>query len=242
MRLNKFIARSGFSSRRKAEELITAGKVKVNHQVVKEPYFQVKPEQDQVYVNDQKIHLQTRHCHIVLNKPIEVVTTLKDPQQRKTVYDLLPASIKKQRPFPVGRLDYFSEGLLLLTTDGELCYRLTHPRYKVKKVYQVTVKGKQIRTKLRVMEQGMILQEGDRVLPAQINILEHKEDLTVFEITIKQGLNRQIRRMCRDLELTILKLKRIQMGNIRLLNTKPGQYRFLSSKEIKCLYTSLGLR
>lgn len=241
MRLNKYISQAGFTSRRKADQLIFNGQVKVNKQIITKPYFQVNPEQDIVEIQNHIIKINPKPFTLVLNKPIHVITSLFDPQNRTTIYDLLPPKIKQQRPIPIGRLDYFSEGLLLLTTDGELCYRLTHPKYKVEKIYLVRLRGKSIKEKLKKMEQGMTLLEGEYVFPAKTKIIKENKSFTLVEIIIKQGLNRQIRRMCRDLDLTILQLKRVQVGPIKLKNLKPGRHRLLNKKEINTLYSNVGL-
>ncbi|WP_456325947.1 pseudouridine synthase [Desulfonauticus submarinus] len=241
MRLNKYISQAGFTSRRKADQLIFNGQVKVNRQIITKPYFQVNPEQDIVEIQNHIIKINPKPFTLVLNKPIHVITSLSDPQNRTTIYDLLPPKIKQQRPIPIGRLDYFSEGLLLLTTDGELCYRLTHPKYKVEKIYLVRLRGKSIKEKLKKMEQGMTLLEGEYVFPARTKIIKENKSFTLVEIIIKQGLNRQIRRMCRDLDLTILQLKRVQIGPIKLKNLKPGKHRLLNKNEINTLYSNVGL-
>lgn len=242
MRLNKFIARAGYTSRRKADVLIKQGLVQVNGKKVIEPYFQVNPQKDLVKIKEKTLYLDTKPLYLMLNKPLQVVTSLKDEQGRKTVLDLLPKEIQKKRPFPVGRLDFFSEGLLILTTDGELCYRLTHPKYKIPKTYLVKVRGEDIENKLKIMQRGMLLKEGDRVLPAKIKVVNKQKDFWQIELTITQGLNRQIRRMCRDVELTLLQLKRIKIGPLALTGLPPGKFRNLTPKELSLLFQAVGLK
>lgn len=242
MRLNKFIARAGYTSRRKADELIKQGLVKINDKIIKEPYFQVDPEKDLVKIKEKILRLETKHIYLMLNKPLQVVTSLKDEQKRKTVFDLLPKEIQKRRPFPVGRLDFFSEGLLILTTDGELCYRLTHPKYKVAKTYLIKVRGENIEDKLKIMQKGMTLKEGEKILPAKIRVINKQTPFWVVELTITQGLNRQIRRMCRDVNLTLLQLKRIKIGPLTLSNLPPGKFRNLTKKEISLLFKTLKMK
>jgi len=240
MRLNKFIAQAGITSRRKADQLIEQGKVKVNKRPVFKPYYQVDPNQDIITIGSKVIKPRDKDIYLLLNKPIEVITALSDPQGRTTIYDLLPASLTCKRPVPVGRLDYFSEGLLLLTTDGELCYKLTHPKFKIPKTYRVKIRTeRELPSKLKIMEKGMVLKEGEKVWPAQTRIITTNKHYTLIDITIKQGLNRQIRRMCRDLDLTILQLKRIKLGPLGLKNLAPGKFRHLSSYELNLLKRTL---
>jgi 23S rRNA pseudouridine2605 synthase len=241
MRLNKFIAHTGYTSRRKADELIFAGEVKVNNQIVTEPYLQVDPKRDKVSIKGKLLSYSEENIYLMLNKPIEVITSAKDEKGRKCVLDLLPEHLKKQRPFPVGRLDYFSEGLLLLTTDGKLCYRLTHPKYKIPKTYVVKVRGENIAEKIKIMQKGMTLKEGEKVLPAQVKVLKTANTHWEIELTITQGLNRQIRRMCRDLDLTVLKLVRIQLGPLHLGNLARGKFKHLTTPEKKLLLKAVGL-
>lgn len=178
---------------------------------------------------------------ILLHKPVETVTTAKDPQGRKTVLDLLPENLRKIRPFPVGRLDFFSEGLLLLTTDGDLCYRLTHPKYHLPKVYLVTIRGTVPEFAVKTMRKGMTLKEGDTLAPAKVRLKKPVAGTQQLEITLIQGVNRQIRRMCDELGLTILRLKRIKQGPIALGNLKRGAFRELSQDEVNALRKAVSL-
>lgn len=234
IRLNKFIAQCGVASRRGADELVFQSRVHVNGEAADSPGIKVNPETDTVRVNGQLIELPSSESDItiLLNKPVETVTTVNDPQNRKTVLELLPASIRKLRPFPVGRLDYFSEGLLLLTTDGDLCYRLTHPKWHLPKVYQVTIRGSVSQQAIKTMQSGMTLEEGEKIAPVKVVAHKPMAGAQVIELTLFQGINRQIRRMCRDLGLTILRLHRVKQGPISLDKLKPGTWRELSAQEV----------
>ena len=245
LRLNKALARSGVCSRRKADELIQSGRVTLNEQVVREPGIKVNPEKDSLQVNGRKIRLnqlfERDPVYVMLNKPVQVVTTMHDPQGRTKVADLLPENLKKLRLFPVGRLDYFSQGLLILTNDGDLAHRLTHPSTKVPKVYLVEVRGSLTRSKIRLLRGGMVLKEGERLAPVKVEVIKSLNDQTSLKMTLTQGLNRQIRRMCRDLDLTVLSLIRVRQGPVSLEGLKSGQWRMLKSSETRALRKSAGL-
>lgn len=237
---------SGLCSRRKAEDFIRDGLVTVNGKTILELGTTVDTGNDRISVRGTLLKFpssqeQGGHSYLMLNKPVRTVTTARDPQGRAVVLDLLPSHLKKQRVFPVGRLDYFSEGLLLLTSDGELTQRLTHPRYEHPKTYEVFVRGKVDRETLAVMSEGMSLAEGERLAPVRVRILRRTGDRVLLEMILRQGINRQIRRMCRDLGLTILTLKRVAMGPLRLKDLPSGKVRKLSREEIQELRRSVGL-
>lgn len=243
IRLNKFIAQCGVTSRRGADTLVFDGRISVNGTIADSPGQKVNPSTDTVTVDGKSISLPSENTDvtILLHKPVETVTTAKDPQGRKTVLDLLPKNLKELRPFPVGRLDFFSEGLLLLTTDGDLCYRLTHPKFHLPKVYSVTVRGTIPQSAVKTMRKGMTLKEGDKLAPAKVQLKKPVAGTQQFEITLIQGINRQIRRMCDELGLTILRLKRVRQGPISLGNLKRGQYRELSQEEVLALKKAVQL-
>lgn len=243
IRLNKYLAQRGIASRRGADDLVAQGKVKINGRVVEKPGVKVDPAKDLVEVAGKAVSGESnRQLTIILHKPTMVVTTASDPQGRKTVMDMLPDSVRKLRPFPVGRLDFMSEGLLLLTTEGELCHRLTHPKWHQPKVYEVTVRNKFSPKALNSMRSGMTLAEGEKLAPIRVRILDDsRSDRQVIEMKLIQGINRQIRRMCRDLEMTILKLKRIRQGNVCLGGLKSGNWREISAKELAELKASVDL-
>lgn len=241
VRLNKFLAQCGLCSRRGADELIGQGVVTVNGQVA-EAGTKVDPAHDQVAVRGVPVaQTQTATLTIALHKPVQVVTTLRDPQGRTTVLDLLPPEIRKMRPSPVGRLDFLSEGLLLLTTDGELCNRLTHPSHHMTKTYRVRLRGRVSDEALRSMRSGMTLVEGDVLAPVQVRILSEAHGETVLEMILVQGVNRQIRRMCRDLNLSVLRLVRVAQGPVKLGSLKPGAWRELGADELKALRKAVAL-
>lgn len=242
-RLNKYIAQCGITSRRGADDLVFAGRVKVNGQIADSPGIKVDNSNDCVEVDNKPIGLSKRakDLTIILNKPIETVTTVKDPQGRQTVLDLLPAGVRKLRPFPVGRLDYFSEGLLLLTTDGELCHRLTHPKWHLPKVYQVTIRGTVSDKAVKAMEAGMQLSNGDTLAPVKVVRKKPVAGTQSIELTLIQGLNRQIRRMCDDFDLTILRLHRVKQGPLSLGNLKRGAWRELTQTELAALKKAVKL-
>ncbi len=244
-RLNKFLAQAGVCSRRKADTYIAAGRVQVNGSLVTQLGVQVHPGQDEVRVDGRVVELpesqSAGHDYILLHKPVQVVTTAKDPQGRRTVLDLLPSQTFTRRIFPVGRLDFMSEGLLLLTSDGELANRLTHPRWHVEKVYEVTLREAVTEEHIKQMSSGMRLSEGEQLAPVNVQRRKTTADTSSLELTLHQGVNRQIRRMCRDLGLTILRLKRIRQGPVRLGKLPQGHWRHLTATEITTLKKRLGL-
>lgn len=241
LRLNKAIAHAGLASRRAADVMIQEGRVMVNGAVVTEPGTRIDPATDMVTVDGSPLSgaATEGHAYLLCNKPAQVVSTARDPQGRRTVIDLLPEAFADSRLYPVGRLDYFSEGLLLLTDDGEMTLRLTHPRYHLPKIYRVTVREEPSRTMLETMRRGMTLAEGDKLAPVEVRLLAGKG--FVLEMVLNQGINRQIRRMCRDLGLTILRLVRTGIGPLRLGDLAPGAVRELSQNELTALKKAVGL-
>ncbi len=235
MRLNKALAAAGLCSRRKADELIADGLVCVNGKLVTEMGLQVDPEQDAITVNGTPLTQpdNASYTYLLLHKPIQVVSTAYDPEGRPTVLDILPASFKAKRLYPVGRLDYFSEGLLLLTDDGDLTHRLTHPRYHLPKCYEVHLREIPTKGMMQAMRKGMTLSEGEKLAPVEASLSE--ADPHILFLTLHQGINRQIRRMCRDLHLTILSLRRTSVGGIQLGALPPGECRPLSPEEVALL-------
>lgn len=248
MRINKFLAEAGVCSRRGADELVLAGAVTVNGTVVTTPGVQVDAHADRVEVRGRPVRLVSAPpCCLMLNKPVRVVSTARDPEGRPTVLDLVPPELamaggRPRRLYPVGRLDYFSEGLLLITDDGELTQRLVHPRHHVPKTYRVTVRGPLTPQCLRRMREGMTLSEGERLAPVEARILQGGPDgATTLEMVLHQGVNRQIRRMCRDLGLTVLRLVRVAQGPLRLGDLAPGAVRELTAGELRAIRRAVGL-
>ena len=230
IRLQKFLADQGVCSRRHGEALIVDGRVSVNGKVA---YLGQTVTGDEKIAVDGKPVRSThrRSTYLILYKPRGYVTTLSDEMGRKCVKDLIPNI--SARVYPVGRLDKDSEGMLLLTDDGELAHRLSSPSAHIPKTYRVTVNGELTDDQIKEMSEGMALDDGEQLQPAEIQIREKSETRSVFHITIYEGKNRQIRRMCEQLGLQVKLLKRESIAQLRLGNIKPGQTRFLSDEEVQ---------
>lgn len=244
VRLNKALAEAGVCSRRQADALIAAGRVAVDGSVVTELGCKIDPSRTRLTVDGKDISKPDNAAPltIMLHKRPGCVTTARDPEGRPTVFDALPEPYRKRRLFSVGRLDFFSEGLLLLTTDGELAYRLAHPRWHAPKRYLVTVRGHIVPDAIKTMERGMRLAEGEELAPIRARIAKRlAADRFVLEMELRQGINRQIRRMCRDLGLTVLTLVRVAQGPLELGRLAPGKCRELTGEELATLRRSVGL-
>ncbi len=231
-RIQKIISRAGISSRRKAEELMLSGAVTVNGRVIRELGSKADSERDHIKVSGKLINPKQPKAYLMLNKPREVVTTLSDPMGRVTVKELLRGV--RTRVYPVGRLDYDSEGLLLLTNDGDWVQTMLHPSFGVPKTYEVKVKGVLTDEEIRTLSKGVELSDG-RTLPCQIRKIKKTEKNSWLEMTIHEGRNRQIRRMLETMDHPVLKLKRIRMGRLSLGALPVGKYRYLTAQEIKSL-------
>ncbi|MCP8968714.1 23S rRNA pseudouridine(2605) synthase RluB [Ectobacillus ponti] len=231
-RLQKVIAQAGIASRRKAEELILQGKVKVNGQVVKELGTKVSGK-DRVEVEGIQIEKESP-VYYLLYKPTGVISTVSDDKGRKTVTDFFQEV--PQRVFPVGRLDYDTSGLLLMTNDGEFSNILTHPKYEVDKVYVAKVKGVLTKEKVRMLERGVMLEDG-KTAPAQVKVIsgDRRKETAVVQITIHEGRNRQVRRMFEAVGCPVQKLKRERYAFLELGNLRPGEKRELTPHEVKRL-------
>ncbi len=234
MRLQKYIAKAGVTSRRKAEELITKGKVKVNGEVLREMGIKIDPEKDIVLVDNKKIDIVENKLYVMLNKPEGYVTTMDDQFNRAKVTDLVEEI--KDRIYPVGRLDYNTSGLLLLTNDGDLTNKITHPKNHIDKTYLARVKGILSESKLKRFEKGIDI-GGYITAPAKIELIKKYEDSCDVKIIIHEGKNRQIRRMLEILDHPVTKLSRIAIGNLTLNGLPKGKWRNLNSKEIEELKT-----
>ena len=244
IRLNKALSTAGICSRRRADELIAEGAVRINGLPADNLGLKIRPGLDMVEINGQTVSLvpknEQEHIYIILNKPPLCLTTMSDPEGRRTVMDLLPPELRRRRPFPVGRLDCMSEGLLIMTTDGELAYRLAHPKWHVAKTYHLAVLNQVEEKALDTMRRGMTLKEGDKISGIKVKLIRCSQRETVLELRLIQGINRQIRKMCRDLGLTVSWLKRIKQGPLTLETLPEGQWRDLSREEIAALKKQVG--
>lgn len=232
-RLQKFLAGAGIASRRKAEELIAEGRVKVNGKIILENGVKVDPATDHVEVDDKEI-TEEEKVYLLLYKPVGFLSTVRDDFERPTVMDLVKDI--NARLFPVGRLDYQTEGLLLMTNDGDFAYRLTHPKHEKEKVYQATVNGEVSEADMDKLRNGVELEDG-MTAPAKCQYLLRENGLTTVSITIHQGKNRQIRRMFDQIGYKVLKLKRTAIDFLALDELKPGEYRLLTTAEIDQIMT-----
>lgn len=231
------MARLGIASRRASEEIIASGRVKVNGKTVTAPGTTVDPSRDRVEIDGRLLGQPEKHVYILINKPRGYLSTAKDPRGRKIVTELLDGV--KERVFPVGRLDYDSEGLLLLTNDGDLTYRLTHPSHRVPKTYRVRVKGTPAPHDLEKLAGGIMLEDG-MTAPAEIILIEEREGNALLDITLHEGRNRQIRRMFEKIGSQVIRLKRVKIGSLSLGDLKPGQHRNLHEAEVRRLKTMAG--
>ncbi len=230
-RLQKYLAEAGIASRRACEELIRAGRVRVNGRVVCELGIAVDPSRDRVELDGREVRPEPK-VYVLLYKPRGYVTTARDPQGRRKVTDLVADA--GRRVFPVGRLDYDSEGLLLLTNDGELAYRLTHPRFHVPKTYHVALDGLPGPAVLRGIARGVELDDG-RTAPAEARLLRGDGGEALVEMTIHEGRKRQVRRMWAALGFEVKQLKRVRMAGLELGGLEPGRYRHLRPTEVRDL-------
>ena len=231
IRLQKHLAECGIASRRKAEELIAAGKVKINGHIA-EIGAKVDPKRDKVTVRGKAVVPVNEKVYILLNKPRGFVTTMSDELGRKTVSDLVADA--QARIFPVGRLDRDSEGLLIMTNDGDFANKLTHPSSHVNKTYRVTVKGVAEEEQILQMKEGIVL-DGRKTLPCDCFVAERKPDRTVLIFVLNEGRNRQIRRMCEEVGLEVLRLKRTEIAGVKLGMLPQGKWRPLNEREMRRL-------
>ena len=235
IRLQKWLSMAGVASRRKAEEMIQDGRVRVNGAVVTELGAKADPARDVLEVDGKIVETTQKKVYIMLHKPEGVVTTVTDPFGRPTVMDLVPQDV---RLFPVGRLDQDTSGLLLMTNDGEWAQKLSHPKHETKKTYVAVVKGVPSNESLRKLRNGIVI-EGKKTAPAQVRLHEkipvkgEKEQNAKLMITIHEGRNRQVRNMCEAIGHKVISLKRVVVGGLELGNVAKGKWRYLTPKEVK---------
>ncbi len=237
VRLQKVIAEAGLCSRRKAEALILEGRVRVNGEVVDRLGVRVDPQRDRIEVDGKPLAIEPK-AYIALHKPKGVITSVRDPRGRRTVVDLLPEM--GLRLYPVGRLDYDTSGLLLLTNDGELAFRLTHPSFGVEKVYIAELKGCITDEAVRRLERGVPLEDG-LTSPARVKVLRRSPGASRIEIAIHEGRNRQVRRMAEAVGFPVVELIRVRFGPVTLDGLKSGEHRRLSPGEVAALRACVNL-
>ena len=235
MRINKYLAECGLASRRKCEEYVINGEVKVNGEVVTDLSTQVSYS-DTVTVSGKKVSPVSKHVYLILNKPKGCVTTVSDDRGRKTVIDIVEADCPDTRLFPVGRLDYDTEGLLILTTDGDLCNRLTHPSSEIEKMYVAKIEGTESENDLAKVRKGVEI-DGRMTGKSRARLIayDNKTNISTVEITIKEGMNREVRRIFESIGKNVAFLKRVAIGDLRLRGVDRGSYRKLTKEEVEYL-------
>lgn len=232
-RLQKILAKAGIASRRRCEELILAGRVMVDGRVINELGFKVDPEKSIITFDGQPL-AREKIIYILLNKPAGYVTTLSDPQGRPIVTDLLPEI--RQRVFPVGRLDFDTEGALILTNDGRLSQFIQHPRHEINKTYVAVVKGVPSPAKISQLEKGIVI-DNQKTWPARVRVIEQQKTESALELIIHEGKKRQVRKMLAAVGHPVKTLRRTAYGNLQLGKLAPGKYRFLSEKDLKKIFS-----
>jgi pseudouridine synthase len=238
LRLNRYLATAGVASRRQCDELIRQGRIAVNGILIEELGTRVHPDDDEVVLDGMRVHMPRDQWTLVLHKPREFLVAASDARGRKTVMDLLAEA--PGRVFPVGRLDYRSEGLLLFTNDGDLAYRLAHPRFKVEKVYQVEFDGRPTEDALESLRRGVMLEDG-MTQPARVQVLRHRKGRTLLEIELREGRKRQVRRMLAAFGFDVVRLRRVRFGPLELGTLDPGKWRPLAPDEVAALRDAVGL-
>lgn len=238
VRLNRYLSMCGVASRRKADQLILQGRVKVNGLVVKELGWRVDPQKDVVEVDGKEVK-PPRLRYIVLYKPCCYLTALGESKDNKKTIQELIKDIP-ERVYPAGRLDYNAEGLLILTNDGELANRIMHPRYKLPKTYLVWVSGKVSEDTIRAMRKGTMLEDGP-AKPDSVKLVKHMKNMSLLEVVFHEGRKHIVKRFISSFGHKVLRLKRVAIGPIKLGNLKPGQWRDMTREELTALFKALGL-
>ncbi|MBN1948617.1 MAG: rRNA pseudouridine synthase [Candidatus Cloacimonetes bacterium] len=229
VRINRYLAQCGLGSRRQVEKLILAGEIKINGKKVEDLSIQIDPVHDQVQYQAHIIQPDRKKIYIMLNKPVDYIVSTRDDFSRKTIYELLPSLAT--HCFPVGRLDLNSEGLLLLTNDGDFANSMLHPRFKISKLYKVIVKGEINQEQLQKLRSGITL-GGIMTQPARVHIKTRSTGKTVLRMSIQEGRKRQIREMFRAVGSQVMSLRRLQIGNLKLGDLPAGRWRYLTKEEV----------
>lgn len=238
IRLNKWIASCGFASRRAADELIASKKVRVNGKPVTQMGVKIDPEKDSVEIGNKKLTSSNSKVYIIINKPTGVVSTAKDELDRPNVVSLV--KLPNKRVYPVGRLDFDSRGLMLLTDDGELTYQLTHPKFHIPKVYNLTIRGVLTTADVQKMQKGVLLEDGfSKPFKVALIAADPQIRLSQVEVVLNEGRKRQIRRMCQKLGWNLADLKRVKIGPLELGDLAEGSWRVLTNAEVDSLKNSL---
>ncbi|MDR0752461.1 MAG: rRNA pseudouridine synthase [Christensenellaceae bacterium] len=234
MRINKYLATCGVASRRAADQIIKEGRVKVNGKTITELGVEINIDNDTVIVDGNRLTLRKRFVYIMLNKPKGCVCTVNDEHGRKTVMEYVKLVDPKRRIFPIGRLDYDSEGLLLLTDDGNMAYKLTHPSHEISKTYIAKTETELSESALELLRNGVTI-DGVKTHPAKVKLLAKEENEFRYEVVIFEGRNRQIRKMFAEVDKHVTFLKRTAIGDLKLGGLGRGQSRYLTDKEIALL-------
>jgi 23S rRNA pseudouridine2605 synthase len=231
IRLSKYLSQNGIASRRKADEIISSGRVKVNSQIVTEPFHRVVPGKDKVTVDGIWLTKTPKKIYVALYKPVGYLSDLADTVDRKLARDLISL---EGFLFPIGRLDYQSEGLMIFTNDGALAQQLMHPKYEVEKEYLVKLNGTLTKQDTDLMRSGISI-DGDRYRVKKVSFVRTTQKNSWYSITISEGKNRMIRKIAEALSHSVLRLKRVRINNISLGNLKPGEYRLIAPSEMKAI-------
>lgn len=238
-RLARFLAHAGIASRRHAEQMIDAGRVQVNGVIVTTQGLRIDAERDEVRVDGKAVRPATQRVYLLLHKPVGYVSTMSDPQGRPTVLDLVPAELRRQRIYPVGRLDIDTSGLLLLTNDGDFALRMTHPRYSTQKHYSALVQGCLPERAIAALGKGVDISENSghthRTAPAQVRLMRREGEDCWLALTIQEGRKRQVRRMLAAVGHPVLQLVRVGIGALTLGNLAVGKWRYLTDEEVNSL-------